>query len=132
MARWSPRVRIPILGRFLTLNWGRRGASLSGRLGPLTFNSRGGWSFNGPGILDFRGRWKDAPIRRRRGKAESPRSGQRSFPCGARWRGGAPCPLREGHLDEGWPHRPEGEVAWRPAWTGRPRRFEMYDGTWTR
>lgn len=52
------RKRIPILGRLLGVNIGRRGVtSVSGRVGPISANSRGRWSINLPGGWSWRGRW---------------------------------------------------------------------------
>ncbi|MBP3088577.1 DUF4236 domain-containing protein [Corynebacterium sp. sy017] len=40
------------------INLSGSGASMSKRIGPVTFNSRGGFSVRLPGGLNYRGRWK--------------------------------------------------------------------------
>lgn len=40
------------------VNYSGGGASYSKRFGPLTVNSRGGFTVRGPGGLHYRGRWK--------------------------------------------------------------------------
>lgn len=46
------------VGKNSWLNISGSGASASTKVGPLTFNSRGGMWVNLPGGLHFRGRWK--------------------------------------------------------------------------
>ncbi|WP_018024850.1 DUF4236 domain-containing protein [Corynebacterium ulceribovis] len=46
------------LGKNSWLNVSKSGVSGSTRVGPVTFNSRGGVWVNLPGGLTFRGRWK--------------------------------------------------------------------------
>lgn len=94
--RWSPRVRIPLLGRLVTLNIGRRGASTSLKLGPLTLNSRGTYSFNGPSILDFRGKWRGSARGKRAGKPGEQTCVTRTARCPAKL-GGEQCTFLEKH-----------------------------------
>ncbi len=46
------------MGKNSWLNLSGSGASASTRVGPITFNSRGGFYINLPGGLNYRGRWK--------------------------------------------------------------------------
>lgn len=46
------------IGNNSWLNFSKSGASGSTRLGPVTLNSRGGFSLNLPGGLNYRGRWR--------------------------------------------------------------------------
>ncbi|WP_293769016.1 DUF4236 domain-containing protein [uncultured Corynebacterium sp.] len=46
------------LGKNSHLNISGSGASVSTKIGPVTFNSRGGVWVNLPGGLNFRGRWR--------------------------------------------------------------------------
>ncbi len=133
--RWSPRIRIPVIGRLLTFNWGRRGPSWSLKLGWVTFNSRGEYSINGPGILDYRGRWlprkprgATSPLPREVAPREvwgevdevpaPPKRRRRGSPakvCGARFAGGPACMLTPGSHDWHVPDPARGEP-WRAAW----------------
>lgn len=51
------RKRVSV-GKHGWINLSGSGASASLKVGPLTFNSRGGLFVNGPGGMNFRGRWK--------------------------------------------------------------------------
>lgn len=46
------------LGRNSWLNLSTSGGSFSTKVGPVTFNSRGGMWVNLPGGLNYRGKWK--------------------------------------------------------------------------
>ncbi|MDK6260010.1 MULTISPECIES: DUF4236 domain-containing protein [Corynebacterium] len=46
------------MGKDSWINYSGSGASMSKRIGPVTFNSRGGVYVKLPGGLNFRGRWK--------------------------------------------------------------------------
>lgn len=46
------------LGRNSWLNLSTSGGSVSTKVGPVTFNSRGGVWLNLPGGFNYRGRWK--------------------------------------------------------------------------
>lgn len=151
--RWSPRKRIRLFGgrtfgAVLNLSRGKQdgpgpaglirgflhsGWSLSFNLLGATFNTRGRYSIDGPGIADFRGTWKDPSIvnpgGRSRVNSQPPRAndtgeihgpaprrarGTQTHLCGMRWQGGSPCTLGAGHEDE-WhlPSPTTGEPAWK-------------------
>ena len=46
------------LGKYSWLNWSKTGVSGSKRIGPVTINSRGGFSVRLGKGLNYRGRWK--------------------------------------------------------------------------
>ena len=46
------------LGKDSWLNWSKTGVSGSKRIGPVTINSRGGFSVRLGNGLNYRGRWK--------------------------------------------------------------------------
>lgn len=46
------------VGKNSWVNMSKSGASLSTKVGPVTFNSRGGVYVNLPGGMHYRGRWK--------------------------------------------------------------------------
>lgn len=46
------------MGKDSWINYSGSGASMSKRIGPVTFNSRGGVYVKLPGGLNFRGHWK--------------------------------------------------------------------------
>lgn len=45
-------------GKDSWINISGSGVSFSKRVGPVTFNSRGGFYINLPGGMNYRGRWK--------------------------------------------------------------------------
>ena len=45
-------------GKDSWINISGSGAAFSKRVGPVTFNSRGGFYINLPGGMNYRGRWK--------------------------------------------------------------------------
>src|SRR5882724_6649389 len=127
--RWSPRKRIRLFGGrafglVLNLSRGKQdgqgvaglirgflhsGWSLSFNLLGATFNTRGRYSIDGPGIADFRGTWKTTPSRVNsrtpqvtddgeiHGAAPRRARGTATHLCGMRWHGGSPCTLPAGH-----------------------------------
>jgi hypothetical protein len=154
--RWSPRKRIRLFGGrafgvVLNLSRGKQdgpgpsglirgflhsGWSLSFNLLGATFNTRGRYSIDGPGVADFRGTWKNPSVKTRResrapavndngeihGRAPRRARGTNPHLCGMRWHGGAPCILPADHEDE-WhfPGPASGEPAWKfTADTSRP------------
>lgn len=46
------------IGKNSWINVSKSGASVSTKMGPVTFNSRGGVWVNLPGGMTYRGRWK--------------------------------------------------------------------------
>jgi len=147
--RWSPRKRIRLFGgrafgAVLNLSRGKQdgrglagvvrgflhsGWSLSFNLLGTTWNTRGRYSIDGPGVADFRGRWKESPRQNSREnpaqpstddsdeiRGRAPRRARRhpAELCGLRWQGGAPCTLPADHGTE-W-HTPDpatGQSPWK-------------------